>query len=96
MEQNDSSQSIEKLKKKRVPKGTSAYQAAWIIDEEESDSGIEDDNEEDDTQMQMYDGSDHELDNECNVSSEDEYEDIELENRNVALDVLDEDEEKKQ
>jgi len=33
---------------KRVPKGTSTYQAAWILDEEDSDLGSDDEDEEDD------------------------------------------------
>lgn len=35
-----------KRKKKKVPKGTSSYQAAWIIDESSSGSGSEEDDEE--------------------------------------------------
>jgi pre-rRNA-processing protein TSR1 len=33
---------------KRVPKGTSAYQAAWIVDEDEYDDGDEDEDEDED------------------------------------------------
>ena len=34
-------------KKKRVPKGTSAYQASWIVDEDEEDQNGEGEEDED-------------------------------------------------
>jgi len=36
----------ETRRKKLVPKGTSSYQAAWIIDSEEEDEGEEEDEDE--------------------------------------------------
>lgn len=36
---------------KRVPKGTSAYQAAWIVDEGEEESSGEDEEEEDEDHL---------------------------------------------
>lgn len=38
---------------KRVPKGTSAYQAAWIVDDDEDEDGDDDEDDED-----MSDGED--------------------------------------
>ncbi|KAL1194958.1 hypothetical protein V5N11_030490 [Cardamine amara subsp. amara] len=47
MAEADRNQKQEKLKKRTLPRGTSEYQAAWIVDEtdeEDSDSGDSDDN----------------------------------------------------
>ncbi|KAL0853362.1 hypothetical protein Bca101_058514 [Brassica carinata] len=46
MAEADRNQKQEKLKKRTLPRGTSEYQAAWIIDEideEDSDNGDSDD-----------------------------------------------------
>lgn len=45
-----------KKKVKRVPKGTSAYQAAWIIDDEEDD--FEDEDEDEDEMEDLEEGND--------------------------------------
>lgn len=48
-----------KVVKRKVPKGTSDYQAAWILDEsdEENDEGGDDDDESEDDDSQMMDDS---------------------------------------
>ncbi|RKP08921.1 hypothetical protein THASP1DRAFT_23173 [Thamnocephalis sphaerospora] len=81
-------------KKRRVPKGTSAYQAAWIVDSDNEDGsdGYEDVDDSDDDAMHGCsdeelgsDGSDagetmHDSDNEA-VAHGEEYEEVELESR---------------
>ncbi|KAI9499343.1 hypothetical protein BDB00DRAFT_880972 [Zychaea mexicana] len=83
---------------KRVPKGTSAYQAAWIVDSEDEDYSEDDedddmemavDNDEDDVQPADYElGRSNDLD--------EEYEDIELEEKGGYKDELDPEEERRQ
>jgi pre-rRNA-processing protein TSR1 len=73
-------------KKKRVPKGTSAYQAAWILEDDEDGEEV---------------GSDEEMAVEPPLDKSDdeepeEYEEIELENRSIHFDELDENENEKQ
>lgn len=46
-------------KVKRVPKGTSAYQAAWIVDDDD-DNDIDAEDDEDDSADGMDDDSEHE------------------------------------
>lgn len=46
----------QKPRVKRVPKGTSAYQAAWIVDDDEGDEV--DDDDEFDSEMGSDDGAD--------------------------------------
>ncbi|CAG8500036.1 8071_t:CDS:10, partial [Paraglomus occultum] len=80
---------------KRVPKGTSAYQAAWIVDSEDEYS--EEDDDEDETMAcdddQEEESSIKQIEEEDD--EEEEYEEIELETRNpVPSDQMDEDEEK--
>lgn len=75
--------------KKRVPRGTSSYQAAWIVEEvlDEDAEEIDDDN----TQMNICSAE--------NIDQEDsaeEFEDIEIENRSVKYDALDDEEEERQ
>jgi pre-rRNA-processing protein TSR1 len=64
MAEADKNQKQGRLKKKTLPRGTSEYQAAWIVDEtdeEDSDNGDSDDNGmvldrgEDSNQEGMYD-----------------------------------------
>ncbi|ORX34364.1 putative ribosome biogenesis and assembly-related protein [Kockovaella imperatae] len=43
---------------KRVPKGTSAYQAAWIVDEDDDEDEDDDDEDEEDDEMDMEDDED--------------------------------------
>ncbi|KAJ9124987.1 hypothetical protein QFC24_002919 [Naganishia onofrii] len=93
-------------KVKRVPKGTSAYQAAWIIDDEDED---EDDNLSDDDEDDMEDlevgGGDVPFDGIGKgfgrAAHDDETEEVELDERHVQTDdeyddELDEDEEERQ
>lgn len=72
---------------RRVPKGTSAYQAAWILDQaDEPDSEIIPNDESFPLLQDQNDSSEEEV----------EYEDIEMDNKSVKFDLLDEDEEKEQ
>jgi pre-rRNA-processing protein TSR1 len=54
----DYKQQIEAKKLKKVPKGFSAYQAAWIPDDDEED--VEDEDEEDDVEMDAEEGHEEE------------------------------------
>ncbi|KAJ3123557.1 hypothetical protein HK100_011572 [Physocladia obscura] len=91
MTSNASSSGLPK-KTVRVPKGTSAYQAAWIVDSDEGESvDNDDDDDDDDDDSDEMDGivSDNENStpvHELNVEDE-EYEDIELEGKTNAFDV---------
>ena len=87
---------------KRVPKGTSAYQAAWIVDSEDEDYS-EDDDEDDDMEMTLDNGDDHvepaDLvfgSNSNNDDIDEEYEEIELEEKGGYKDELDPEEERRQ
>jgi pre-rRNA-processing protein TSR1 len=71
-------------RKKRVPKGTSAYQAAWILEDDEEGEEVPTD---DDTVMDPLEESDEEPE---------EFEEIEMENRSIYFDELDEEENQKQ
>ena len=80
---------------KRVPKGTSAYQAAWIVDSDEEYS--EEDDDEDETMAcdddQEEESSTKQIEEED--EEEEEYEEIELETRNpTSSDRMEKDEEK--
>ncbi len=70
-------------KKKRVPKGTSSYQAAWIL--EDDAEGEEVDSDED---KEMIPDFENDQDN-SDEESDEEYEDVELDNRSVKFDALD-------
>ncbi|EIW68703.1 hypothetical protein TREMEDRAFT_74147 [Tremella mesenterica DSM 1558] len=64
---------------KRVPKGTSAYQAAWIADEDDED---EDGDEEEDEEMDGEEGEDGGSEQDGNVvEEEEETEEIEMDSR---------------
>ena len=81
----------EQPRTKRVPKGTSAYQAAWIVDDEEED-GLDDD-EEEMSQDGIGDGS---VDADVGIIADvEETEEIELDSRRSELhrDLDDEEEE---
>lgn len=67
---------------KRVPKGTSAYQAAWIVDDNDDDEDDDDDEDEDEDEMDVEDGADDDegVDDEED-DDEDETEEIELDSR---------------
>jgi pre-rRNA-processing protein TSR1 len=76
-------------KKVKVPKGTSSYQAAWIVDDEDGEEDYEDDmdvDEEEEDEVYEHDGPE-------------EYEEIDMndDNKSVApFDALDEEEEMRQ
>ncbi|KAK4688928.1 pre-rRNA-processing protein TSR1, partial [Tremellales sp. Uapishka_1] len=80
----------EKKRTKRVPKGTSAYQAAWIFDEEDE----EDDEDEGENDLDM----DGQVDEEKYVEENDEEtEEIELDERRTEIHHdMDEDQEEKE
>lgn len=64
------------VRTKRVPKGTSAYQAAWIIDTPQGD-----DDEDDDGESSGMDEDDDDDDDGGIVDDEEETEEIELDSR---------------
>ncbi|KAI8078242.1 uncharacterized protein B0P05DRAFT_543072 [Gilbertella persicaria] len=64
---------------KRVPKGTSSYQAAWIVDEEDAEYSEEE--EEEDQMMDEEDDDVVEPAASAFPDDDDEYEDIELEDK---------------
>ena len=66
----------DKPRTKRVPKGTSAYQAAWIVDDYEDDGEDDDDDDEDDDMDGVYDDG---MDGE--EGEEEEMEEIEMDSR---------------
>ena len=77
---------------RRVPKGTSSYQAAWIVDEdEEGDDGEE--NEEDADMDQQEGGEEEEEDDEAEGE---EFEDVPVDDRALTADQLTEEEEERQ
>lgn len=85
--------------KKRVPKGTSSYQAAWIFDDDEDYSDIDDDEDEDDD-MKVDDNEDDEDDIVEPVGNGDleqeEYEEIDMNDKVENEDELDVEEEQRQ
>ncbi|KAL2919279.1 ribosome biogenesis protein tsr1 [Polyrhizophydium stewartii] len=95
-------------KKRRVPKGTSSYQAAWILDNDdadEEDEGEDDDDDEemdeDDETTKMHDFKHQDEDVEDSQDDgddkeEEEYDVVDLEDRNMKFDALDADEEREQ
>jgi pre-rRNA-processing protein TSR1 len=74
----------ESKRTKRVPKGTSAYQAAWIVDDDDGE-GDEDDEDEDDEDMsedgEGMEGGD--VDGDL-IGDDEETEEIELDSRTEA------------
>ncbi|KAG0163285.1 hypothetical protein DFQ28_000191 [Apophysomyces sp. BC1034] len=83
--------------KKRVPKGTSNYQAAWIVDEDDEDySDYEDEDEDMDM---MDDGEDVEpAENTATATNfdDEEYEEVTMEGKQVEQDEFDVEEEERQ
>ena len=69
--------------KKKVPKGTSDYQAAWILDSEEEE--VTDEEEEDDDESEDDDDDDKE--NEDDGEEEEEEEESENEGENIEDDA---------
>lgn len=89
------------VKKRKVPKGTSAYQAAWIVDEDEEGEG--DDDEDSDADV----GSNNAMDRDAEdgfsdedkevVDEEEEQEEIDIPNRKtVQFEDMDMEEEARQ
>jgi pre-rRNA-processing protein TSR1 len=72
--------SREGVRTKRVPKGTSAYQAAWIFDDEDGEDEDDDDEDDDD---EMDDDEAPQL--EERFSGDEETEEIELDSRRSEL-----------
>lgn len=89
--------------KKRVPKGTSSYQAAWIFDDDDAEYSEEE--EEEDENMMMEDDEDDDDDIVKPASSstsafpdedEEDYEEIEMEEKDNYKDEFDAEEEARQ
>jgi len=68
---------------KRVPKGTSAYQAAWIVDDDDGE-GDEDDDEDDEDMSEDGEGMDGGDVDEDLIGDDEETEEIELDSRTEA------------
>lgn len=76
----------ERVRTKRVPKGTSAYQAAWIVDEDDEDDDEDDDDEDDDDEdgdmaVEGEDGDVLDGDAYGNRYDDEETEEIEMDSR---------------
>ncbi|KAI7882788.1 uncharacterized protein EV154DRAFT_471218 [Mucor mucedo] len=80
--------------KKRVPKGTSSYQAAWIVDEEDADYSEEEEEEED--KMMDDEDDDDVVKPAYPEEDEDDYEEIEMEGKDGYKDEFDAEEEARQ
>jgi pre-rRNA-processing protein TSR1 len=93
-ELREAEERVKEKRKVRVPKGTSAYQAAWIVDSESELSDAYDDSDLSD-QTQDEDEAMEEVDEEP-IESETEYEEIELETRKDEFDELSPEEEDRQ
>ncbi|KAI9473689.1 MAG: hypothetical protein EXX96DRAFT_621326 [Benjaminiella poitrasii] len=81
--------------KKRVPKGTSSYQASWIVDDDDEDYSDIDDDED----MMMQEDEDDDLVQPAESAfpaDDEEYEEIEMENKDTYQDELDAEEEARQ
>uniref|UniRef100_A0A8D2ISX2 Pre-rRNA-processing protein TSR1 homolog n=1 Tax=Varanus komodoensis TaxID=61221 RepID=A0A8D2ISX2_VARKO len=80
-ELREAEESLEQRQKvaKRVPKGTSAYQAAWILDEEEQGTGSEEEEEEEDSFEEDMAEEEEEEEEEAVPLSETEQEDERME-----------------
>jgi pre-rRNA-processing protein TSR1 len=92
-------------KKRRVPKGTSSYQAAWIMDPDEEDPEEEEQSfiNDDDLEMHAEDpawAEEEDLEPSLELlqeSDEEEYEEVDLEDKKDSFDnALDKEEEEKQ
>lgn len=96
------SSTVSKPRVKRVPKGTSAYQAAWIVDDDEADDDDDDDLGSD---METDAGENGDSPHHCTslgqalliaVSDEEEMEEIELDTREQQHDDMAPEEEEEQ
>ncbi|KAF7731982.1 hypothetical protein EC973_007087 [Apophysomyces ossiformis] len=83
--------------KKRVPKGTSSYQAAWIVDDEDEDYS---DYEDEDEDMEMMDDGEDVEPAENTVTfndfADEEYEEVALDSKEEEKDEFDVEEEERQ
>ncbi|RCI05342.1 hypothetical protein CU098_005966 [Rhizopus stolonifer] len=82
---------------KRVPKGTSAYQAAWLVDEEDQDYS-EDEFEDEDNAMITDNMDDEDVVEPASFPEDDdeEYEEIEMDQKEKEIDEFDAEEEARQ
>jgi pre-rRNA-processing protein TSR1 len=69
---------------KRVPKGTSAYQAAWIVDDDDGGEEDEDDDDDDEMDTEEMDGEDGGDVADALLDDDEETEEIELDSRTEA------------
>ncbi|KAI8340516.1 hypothetical protein BC941DRAFT_370793 [Chlamydoabsidia padenii] len=83
--------------KKRVPKGTSSYQAAWIFDDDDDYSDIDDEDDEDADMKVDYDEDDDIVEPVGNGDfDQEEYEEIDMNDKVENEDELDLEEEQRQ
>ena len=78
---------------KRVPKGTSAYQAAWIVDEDDED---EDDEDDDDDDMDEDRVEDDDGDSVPDLVPADDTEEVDVTTHDEGHDDLDPEEEEQE
>jgi pre-rRNA-processing protein TSR1 len=78
-------------KKLKVPKGMSAYQAAWIADDEDEEDDDEEDDDDEDGDAKMSDNDDEDMDGDNeedrHVDEEEEFEEIEAETKKDDFDL---------
>ncbi|TIB81263.1 DUF663-domain-containing protein [Wallemia mellicola] len=87
--QEEAEAAEENAKSRKVPKGTSSYQAAWIVDDNDDD--LSDDEESDEeAEMELED------DKPAAQEEEEDQDEIEMDTRDNDFEDLDEDEEAKQ
>ncbi|KAI8089353.1 uncharacterized protein BX664DRAFT_332799 [Halteromyces radiatus] len=92
-------QKEEQVNKKRVPKGTSSYQAAWIFDDDEDYSDLEEDDDEDANMMVDDNNNDDDIVEPVgngDYDQEEEYEEIDMNEKVENEDELDVEEEQRQ
>ncbi|KAF9462418.1 ribosome biogenesis protein tsr1 [Collybia nuda] len=77
---------------RRIPKGMSEYQAAWIIDEEDDEEGDDDERKADSSEVEMGDVEEEEPEEMQDIPMEEEMES----RRSVAFQDLDNEEEERQ
>ncbi|KAM3934074.1 pre-rRNA-processing protein TSR1 homolog [Leptodactylus fuscus] len=83
-ELREAEESLKVKVQKKVPKGTSTYQAAWILDDEESD-GEEGSDDEDDDDDDMDDDQEDAMDEAVSEEEEDSAEEPEEESETVTI-----------
>ena len=76
--------------KKRVPKGTSSYQAAWILEDDAEGESLH--SEDVDEEAEMMPEYEQDLEDRSNEEEEEEFEEVDMDNRSVKFDVLDDEE----